>query len=315
MEYIKLEVSRMNEKFNDKHFKLEKVSDGVYVAIAKTGGGALANAGFVDLGDQVIVFDTFNTQQASQDLKDAAELITNKKITLVINSHWHGDHIRGNQTFKDINIISSETTFSKIKEFHPLRIRKQKDDIQELTNYIESLKNQLGNSNDVELQNQINFLLEIKLSLSNLELVLPSQTFIDELSLQGTKRNAKLFTFGGGHSYCDAMLYIPDNKVIFMGDLLFVDCHLTFFEESNPKKWIEILQKVDNLEIDTVIPGHGSIGTKEEIKKNINYIRSLMSLILENKNNKSEIPNLYKDWDSPEIYHQNIKRLEESLSR
>ncbi|RIW28692.1 MBL fold metallo-hydrolase [Bacillus salacetis] len=306
----------MDENFNSKHFSLEKVSDGIYAAIAKEGGGALANAGFADLGDQIIIFDTFNTQQASQDLKDAAEFITNKPVTTVMNSHWHGDHIRGNQVFTDSTIISSETTFSKMKELHPSRIRKQKEDIQGLANYIESLKKQLDSDTDAQLQNKINFLLELKFSLSSLELVLPSQTFIDEWSLKGTKRNAKLFTLGGGHSYCDAMLYIPESKVIFMGDLLFVDCHLTFFEESNPEKWIEILQKVDRFEIDTVIPGHGSIGTKEEIKNNINYIESLMSVVYRNdEKNASEVPDLYMDWDSPEIYFQNIKRLEESLSR
>ncbi|ULT59335.1 MBL fold metallo-hydrolase [Neobacillus drentensis] len=304
----------MNREFYSKHFTLEKVSDGVYAALAKTGGGAVANAGFVDLGDKVIVFDTFNTQQASQDLKYAAEMITNQKVTLVVNSHWHGDHIRGNQTFKDSNIISSQTTLSKIKELHPLRIKKQKDDIQGLSNYIDSLKNQLDKSNNSELQNQINFLSEIKNSLPTLELVLPSQTFMNELNIQGTTRNAKLFTLGGGHSYCDAMLYIPENKVIFMGDLLFVNCHPTFFEESNPKKWIEILHQVKNLEIEAAIPGHGSIGTKEDITKIITYIKYLMSIIIENnKADKAEIPTIYRDWTSPEVYHQNIKRLEESL--
>ncbi|MEH7094461.1 MBL fold metallo-hydrolase [Neobacillus vireti] len=304
----------MNGEFYSKHFKLEKVSDGVYAALAKTGGGAVANAGFVDLGDKIIVFDTFNTQQASQDLKYAAEMVTNQKVTLVVNSHWHGDHIRGNQTFKDSNIISSQTTLSKIRELHPLRIKKQKDDLQGLSNYIESLKNQLDHFFNSELQNQINFLSEIKDSLPNLELVLPSQTFMNELNIQGTKRNAKLFTLGGGHSYCDAMLYIPDNKVIFMGDLLFVNCHPTFFEESDPKKWIEILHRVKNLEIEAAIPGHGSIGTKADLTKVITYITYLMSIVLENsEDDKVEIPTIYKDWTSPEVYHQNIKRLEETL--
>jgi cyclase len=305
----------MNGEFNSKHFKLEKVSEGVYAALAKTGGGAMANAGFADLGEKVIVFDTFNTQQASEDLKYAAEMITNQKVTLVINSHWHGDHIRGNQTFKDSNIISSQTTFSKIKELHPMRIRKQKNDIQGLTNYIETLKNQLDKSNETEKQNQINFLCELKDSLPNLELVVPSRTFNDELCLQGTKRNAKLFTLGGGHSYCDAMLYIPDSKVIFMGDLLFVNCHPTFFDETNPKKWIEILEEVKNQEIEACIPGHGNIGTSEDITKMINYITYMMSIVLENnEHKKAEIPNEYKDWTSPEVYHQNIKRLEQTLT-
>ncbi|MCE0554973.1 MBL fold metallo-hydrolase [Bacillus thuringiensis] len=44
------------------------------------------------------------------------------------------------------------------------------------------------------------------------------------------ERSAQLFTLGGGHSFCDAVLYIPEEKVIFMGDLLFVDCHPTFLK-------------------------------------------------------------------------------------
>jgi len=90
----------MNDVFCSKHFKLEQIGKYIYAAIAKEGGGAVANAGFVDLGDKVIVFDTFNTQQASEDLRLIAEKITNQSVTLVVNSHWHGDHIRGNQTFK-----------------------------------------------------------------------------------------------------------------------------------------------------------------------------------------------------------------------
>lgn len=116
----------MNETFDSKHFRLEKIRNGIYAAIAKEGGGAAANAGFIDLGDTTIVFDTFNTQQASEDLKYAAETITNKPVTWVINSHWHGDHIRGNQTFKESTIISSQMTYDKMKTAHPSRINKQK---------------------------------------------------------------------------------------------------------------------------------------------------------------------------------------------
>jgi hypothetical protein len=55
--------------YDSNHFELIQIRDGIYAAIAKDGGGAVGNAGFVDLGDKVIVFDTFNTQQAALDLK------------------------------------------------------------------------------------------------------------------------------------------------------------------------------------------------------------------------------------------------------
>ncbi|MGG2065235.1 MBL fold metallo-hydrolase [Bacillus sp. S14(2024)] len=305
----------MNEEYFSKHFSLEKVSEGIYVAIAREGGGAVANAGFIDLGDKTIVFDTCNTQQAAEDLKYIAEKITNRPVTWVINSHWHGDHIRGNQTFKGSNIISSQITYEKMKDIHPSRINKQKNDIQGLRNYIHSLKDQVNQTNDIKLEHQINFLSELEVSLLTLELVLPHQTFIDEITFHGSKRSAKLFTLGGGHSLCDAILYIPEEKVIFMGDLLFVDCHPTFFEESNLENWIHILKKVGEMDIDIAVPGHGSIGTKTNLSKVIDYIVDLTVIARENNDIENiKLPHDYKNWDSPEIYQQNFKMLKEILN-
>ncbi|MFD1739736.1 MBL fold metallo-hydrolase [Bacillus salitolerans] len=302
----------MNGSFTSKHFTLEKVSEHVYSAIAKEDGGSGANAGFVNLGDKTIVFDTFNTQQAAEDLKILAENITGQPVKWVINSHWHGDHIRGNQVFKDSQIISSNLTYSKMKDTHPTRIKKQKDDIEGLTNYIQTLKEQLTQNGEMELHNQIGFLMELKLSLPTLELVLPSQTFHDEISFYGSERSAKLFTLGGGHSFCDSMLYIPDEKVMFMGDLLFVHCHPTFFEETNPLKWMEILKKIHTLEIDAAIPGHGLVGTKEDITLLTRYINELCLITSEGLTNKNiKVPDRYKHWSSPENYIQNVTRIVE----
>ncbi|OSX89414.1 MBL fold metallo-hydrolase [Bacillus nitratireducens] len=300
----------MDKEFFSKHFSLEKVSEGIYVAIAREGSGAVANAGFIDLGDKTIVFDTFNTQQAAEDLKYIAEKITNRPVTWVVNSHWHGDHIRGNQVFKESNIISSQVTYEKMKDIHPARINKQKNDIQGLRNYIHSLKDQINQTNDLKLKHQINFLSELEVSLPTLKLVLPQKTFFDAITFHGIKRSAQLFTLGGGHSSCDAVLYIPEEKVIFMGDLLFVDCHPTFFEESNPENWIHILEKVNNMNVEIAIPGHGSIGTKIHTLELIDYITDLTVIAREKDHIEDiKVPNNYKKWGSPEIYQQNFKML------
>ncbi|MGE8205609.1 MBL fold metallo-hydrolase [Heyndrickxia sp. NPDC080065] len=276
----------MSEKFFSKHFRIEKVNEGLYVAIAKEGGGAVANAGIVDLGDQTIVFDTFNTQQAAEDLKSIAESITNCPVSWVINSHWHGDHIRGNQVFKDSCIISSQITYEKMKENHPSRINHQKNDILGLKEYIESLNKKFNQTNDISLENQINFLREIEASLPTLELTLPQLAFKNEINFYGSKRSAKLCTLGGGHSFCDSFLYIPEDKVIFMGDLLFVDCHPSFFDETDLEKWIHILQMIENMAIEVAIPGHGPIGTKIDLQKVINYINE--KTIVAHENNQIE---------------------------
>ncbi|MDP4147602.1 MAG: MBL fold metallo-hydrolase, partial [Bacillota bacterium] len=251
-------------------------------------------------------------QQAAEDLRRIAENITNQPVSWVINSHWHGDHIRGNQIFKNCNILASHTTLQKMKENHPQRISKQKDDLSGLKKYIESLNEQSKSSTDIELDNKINFLKEIEISLPNLELVLPQHAFNNEFTIYGTKRTAILMSLGGGHSYCDSILYIPEDEIIFMADLLFVETHPSFFPESNPKEWVNILSKVKDFAIEKAIPGHGPIGTKEDILKLITYINELKTLSKES-NNLEEIliPDKYKEWASPELFIQNLKMLKE----
>ncbi|TLS37140.1 MBL fold metallo-hydrolase [Pseudalkalibacillus caeni] len=304
----------MSRVHSSNHFSLEKVSDGIYAAFAKEGGGAVGNAGFVDLGDKTIVFDTFNTQQSAEDLKQMAESITERPVSWVINSHWHGDHVRGNQAFNESNIVSSDKTFKNMKEIHPERISKQKNDLAGLQNYIETLEEKAKETKesketkDEKINLQISFLHEIEKSLPDLQLVLPNYTFKDEFTIYGSKRSARLFTLGGGHSICDSMLYIPENKTMFSGDLVAVDTHPALFEESNPEEWLAILNKLKEMEIETIIPGHGPVGNKQNVYEIFNYIKHLLKAVSESSEG-NVLPENYKRWLSPEIYQQNIKTI------
>ena len=78
---------------DSKHFRFLQLADGVYAAIHIDGGAAIGNAGIVDLGDRTLIFDTFSTPQAAEDLRTATEALTGRPIDAVINSHWHNAHI------------------------------------------------------------------------------------------------------------------------------------------------------------------------------------------------------------------------------
>ncbi|MED1204506.1 MBL fold metallo-hydrolase [Heyndrickxia acidicola] len=300
-------------EINSKHFRLEKIQEGVYAAIAKDGGGAAANAGIIDLGDKTIVFDTFNTQQAAGDLKEIAERITKQPVSWVVNSHWHGDHIRGNQILKNSNILASETTLQKMKENHPKRIAKQKEDISGLNHYIESLLQQSKISTDQKLEHNINFLREIALSLPTLELVLPQYTFKSEFTIYGTKRNAIISSLGTGHSECDSILYLPEDKIIFMGDLLFVETHPSIFPESNPLEWANTLNRMSKFDVKKVVPGHGPVGVTEDITKLKDYLNELITLSNTDINTEEIlVPRKYKEWVSSELFIGNLRALKKA---
>src|SRR6187549_2075939 len=79
------------------NFTIVRVADGIYAAIAKPGGLASGNAGFVVGDNGVLVFDTFFTPQAIEDLLAVIESETHKPVKFAVNSHYHLDHTGGNQ--------------------------------------------------------------------------------------------------------------------------------------------------------------------------------------------------------------------------
>ncbi|WP_433750212.1 MBL fold metallo-hydrolase [Falsibacillus pallidus] len=299
-------------EFFSKHFELNKINEGIFAAIAKDGGGAVGNAGFVDLGNKTIIFDTFNTQQAAEDLIAAAEKFTGRKPSWVINSHWHGDHIRGNQVFKEAEIVSTHRTFEQMKKVHPDRIKNQKDGMDELSEYIKTLlENHCSIDNPNEKNNmdkKISFLKEIESSLPGLKLTLPTCTFKAEFEIIGQKRRAKLICFGPGHSICDSILYLPDDHTVFMGDLLFVETHPSLFEESNLENWIKSLESVLQFNIQLAVPGHGQVGAAEHLGILKNYLKRFV-LMKQEDTYSDEIPYEYLQWSNGELYQQNIKMI------
>ena|SRR5688572_14812518 len=87
------------QDFKSKNFQIKKLSPHVYAAIATDGGGAICNAGVVDLGNEVLVFDPFLTPDAAIELKNFIAKAIKKPVKWVVNSHSHNDHIRGTQVF------------------------------------------------------------------------------------------------------------------------------------------------------------------------------------------------------------------------
>ena len=78
--------TRIDDLPTSQHFRLERLSEGVYAAIHRSGGWAIGNAGIVDLGDRTLVFDTTYSPQAGADLRAAAEALFGRRVGLVVNT-------------------------------------------------------------------------------------------------------------------------------------------------------------------------------------------------------------------------------------
>lgn len=307
----------METLFHTEYFTLNKMANGVFAAIAKTGTGALSNAGFVDLGNELLVFDSFNTPSAAQELRKQAEGLTGKKVKYLVNSHYHGDHIFGNQVFKDEIIISTEVTKDWIREKNT--IGDVDTELKETQQFLENLELQiLAEENEVIKKSLINQFAEMEklvAELPTLQLKLPNFTFEKKLIIYGTERHAELYCLGGGHSPSDTFLYVPQEKVAFMGDIVTEELHLPIVQ---PVEFLSILQTAKEMDIQSLMPGHGEVGSTKQIDTMIQYISMLTNaakgahgtnISIEDFVSSFILPQKYKEWKGSKGVERNLEAI------
>lgn len=90
----------------------------------------------------------------------------------------------------------------------------------------------------------------VLVDLPRLKLVLPTVIFEEILIVEGSKRKVELHCLGGGHTPSDTFMYLPEEKIVFMGDLVTENLHLPIF---NPDVYISILNQVKGMDIITFV--------------------------------------------------------------
>lgn len=307
-----------------KHFSLQPLDEGIYAAIATDAGAAIGNSGLIELGGQVIVFDTCMTPQAATDLRRAAEELFGRSPQIVINSHYHNDHIWGNQVFaSDAQIVSTIRTRELIatagkEEFEYYSANS--------AGRLEAIRSDYKNSNDERQRTQLSFWISyyegLVEALPNLKVCMPTVTFADRLEFQSGKRRAELLEFEGGHTGSDAVLYLSQEGVVFMSDLLFVGCH-PFLADGDPLQWLKALREAGQFEATRFVPGHGQVGTRDDLRLMIEYVECCLETArdLQKEGDGSQeriaalkIPEEYQDWNFSKFFQTNIQFLCERLS-
>lgn len=301
------------------HFILNSLAEGIYAAIAENGGNAICNTGLIDLGGQILVFDTFLTPKAATDLQRFSIDQFGRAPQIVINSHYHNDHIWGNQVFAaGAQIISSARTRELIATAG----------MEELQWYsansaqrLESLRIQYQNSTDDQQKKELLLWIGeyggVVESLPYLEVIMPGITFNHHLEIHGTKRSGKLIAFEGAHSGSDTVLYLPQEGIIFMSDLLFVGFH-PYLADGDPLMLLNALRELSQLDAKYFVPGHGPVGTNKDLELLIEYIEQCFEtaqMLLEtgeadeDRIKELKIAEKQQHWQVPQFYRTNISFL------
>jgi glyoxylase-like metal-dependent hydrolase (beta-lactamase superfamily II) len=256
------------------HIRVEQVADGAWAAIAVPDTGSVGNAGFVEADGTTIVFDAHLTPVAAAELRAAAERTA--PVSLLVNSHWHGDHVRGNSAFTAVPIVSSSRTRELI--------------VRNGLPQLEALREQRGELDDEGTERWVGEALD-----AGLEQALPSETFDGRRDLP----RGDLLELGSGHTESDVVLWLADERILYTADLVVVD-FLPWIGHGDPESWLRILDRIEELAPERIVPGHGPVGTLEDAREVRDYIEGLLA--------DPSLP-AQSGWNDAEIHERNAAFL------
>lgn len=289
------------------HYAFEMLEDGVSFGRARREGTALCNAGIVDLGESTLVFDTSLTLRSARDLRAAALALTDRPPSLTVNSHWHLDHVLGNQVFADRPIYATRRTVEILLE---KRAELEKELSREaLEKEIRELERQRAGAESDVGRAIYDAVLRIDRAVleegPELKLTLPSREFGQELKLPGA-RDAKLLSFGAGHTESDAVLFLPKDRILFAGDLVVSGTHPNL-TSGNPEHWLIVLDRLEQLRPERIVTGHGPLGSPDAL----GTMRDYLSAVLEIARGPGEpkMPERFRAFTEPDQFTANVSFL------
>jgi glyoxylase-like metal-dependent hydrolase (beta-lactamase superfamily II) len=250
-------------------FTFHKIREDIYHAVGTGNLAVGCNGAIVINADDVLVVDSHMTPAAAWALLRELGNITPKPVRYVVNTHFHFDHLHGNQVFpEDVEIIGHEFTREMVVTGKSTSGRSYDSYIGTLPERIEEMNRELEATTDADkrsdLEEQVADLKRFKLATDAVEPIPPNITMTRRLTLHRGGREIKLMFFGRGHTGGDVVVYLPHEKILITGDLLVEG--LPYIGDGYPLEWIETLEQLKGLEFDVVLGGHGqAFGKREKI--------------------------------------------------
>ena len=236
------------QEANKPSFTLKQVGPNVWAAIdARTVTAvAAANAGVIVGDDGVVVVDTFASAAAATQLLAEIRRLTKLPVKFVVNTHYHMDHVAGNKVFADAGALLV-AHYAVRGWIHP-----------------ENLKF-FGKDAKPEQKAMVDALMP------------PVAGYAQGLDLFLGARAVHVRHFPG-HTGGDSVVFVPDAKVAFAGDLFWRQTSPNTIDASS-KSWIATLDMLAKDADYTFIPGHGDVGTAKDVVAFRDYLATLQKLV------------------------------------
>ena len=260
---------------------LQELAPGCHAYLQPDGSWGWNNAGLISDGEASLLVDTlFDTRLTAEMLTTMRDAVpAAKDIGTVVNTHANGDHCWGNQLVRDAEIIASARGAAEMAELPPSLMVKL-DKIARLSMRLGPLGKGVGwlaGKLGIEMLEAVveaaPFVTEIfgDFHFEGIELVLPTRTFDDNLSLSVGDKRVELIEVGPAHTKGDVLVHVPEDKVLYTGDILFIGGHPIVWE-GPVANWIAACEQIEAMDLEFIVPGHGPLTGKAGVARVREYL-------------------------------------------
>ncbi|WP_409465502.1 MBL fold metallo-hydrolase [Amycolatopsis sp. GA6-003] len=218
---------------------LAELADGIFGYVQPDGGWCVSNSGVLTGGGEVALVDTLATAARTIALRTAVADLARGPVRTVVNTHFHGDHTFGNQFFPDATLVGHRRTRA------------------------EMLGAGLGLTR-----------LWPDVDWGPIRVTPPTVVFDDQLTLHVGDREARLLHVGPAHTTTDVVVWLPEERVLFAGDVLMSGC-TPFVLMGSLSGSLSAVADLARLGAEKVLCGHGPVAGPEVFEENLDYLRWL----------------------------------------
>lgn len=299
---------------------MEALAPGVYAFRPTTEAfeawRALSNSGAVVLEDGLLLYDSHLSPALVEEALTKLRAVSDKPLRYVVHSHFHGDHVGGAWAYaRGVEIISHTWTRERLLRYYadlpqvlPRRIA---DGEKALAASEQDQARRARTASYLELDRAL-------LARVNAHEPVPNSTLaFDSKVMLYRGREVQVFFLGRGHTAGDAILYLPDAKLAFLGDLLFTQT-LPNVGDGYTREWVETLEKVLLLGAERFVPGHGPISTAADVRAFMDYLKWLRAAVepfvrrgqsLAEAQQGVTLPDAYKGYAFGQFFPSNVEKV------
>jgi cyclase len=254
-------------------FRVEEVGAGVHALVRTKPVGFLndCNVVFIINDDDVVVVDTNLTPASAEASIAALRRLTSKPVRFVVNTHWHVDHVSGNQVYRREYPGVEFIGHRQVREDLLAKGATNRRDMGEQgRQFAETMRQQVADGesltgaaiSDAERASyaaDLALIDELVGAIPAIEIVPPTLVVDDRLRLIRGRRTIDIVRLGRSHTHGDLAVVLPDEGVVVTGDLLTGPIPIVGGDQSFVADWIGSLEHLLELPARVFVPGHGPV--------------------------------------------------------